>query len=161
MSSKQCQDPYFGGLTKSKWITGRAFWIYIKLNGQMNNGFSNNHDVYSNPGKQLGAQNRDFGACLQMELTRGLVSSVAYATSHSSTLNWLLWDVTAWCVKGVDINNIGIQYLFHFLSPCQFTVLTLPIYRSRSYIILLDMMNNCLINSEGSFLNCRSISCQR
>ena len=34
----------------------------------MNNGFSNNHDVYSNPGKQLGAQDRDFGACLQMEL---------------------------------------------------------------------------------------------
>lgn len=87
-----------------------------------------------------------------MELTRGLVSSVVYATSHSSTQNWLLRDLgLAWCVKGVDINNIGIQYLFHFLSPCQFTVLTLPIYRSRSYIILLDMVHNCLINSKDLF----------
>ena len=29
-----------------------------------------NHGMYSNPGTQVGAENRDFGAVLQMDLTR-------------------------------------------------------------------------------------------
>ena len=69
-------------------LPGERFEFTIKLIGQMNNGFSNNHDVYSNPGKQLGAQNRDFGACLQMELTRGrsFICGVCYISQLHTEL---------------------------------------------------------------------------
>ena len=42
--------------------------------------------AYSNPGTQVGAQNEDFGAVSQTDLTRGLVSSGTQATKERKML---------------------------------------------------------------------------
>ena len=42
--------------------------------------------LYSYPGRQVWAQNNDFGAALQVDLTKGLVLSVVQAISDSDIL---------------------------------------------------------------------------
>ena len=72
----------------------------------MDNGFSNrpNHDAYSNPGTRVRAQNHNFSAGSQADLTRG----------------WVLSAVQAMCWQSVDftyqvVEMGGVQTLI-FLS---------------------------------------------
>ena len=72
-SVKQRQDP-FSGPQRIQQIIGSSFQISFHPDWQIHKGFFKqaNHGAYSNPGTQMGAQNKDFGAVLQTDLTRVL-----------------------------------------------------------------------------------------
>ena len=58
------------GLQRTQRITGSAFRISFHLDCQIDDGFLN-RPIYSNPGVHMwGAQNEDFGANSQTDLTR-------------------------------------------------------------------------------------------
>ena len=62
------------------------FWVPNRLNELPEVPFKfpfilfGKHGAYLNPGIQVGAQNKDFGAVMQMKLNQSLVSSVAQAS---------------------------------------------------------------------------------
>ena len=66
-------------------ITRSAFRIFLQPDWQNQQWLfqRSNHCANSSPSTQVGAQNKDFGAVLQMDLTRSLVPLVAKATSPS------------------------------------------------------------------------------
>jgi len=56
-----------------------SFRISLQPDWQIDNV---NHGGYSNPGVQMRAQDKDFGAVLQMDLTRSFVLSAAQARKN-------------------------------------------------------------------------------
>ena len=74
----QCQNPCSAAFNRLNELLVVHFECHFNLISQLNNSFFF-YDAYSNPSTQLRAQNNDFGADLQTDLTRTLVSSVAQA----------------------------------------------------------------------------------
>ena len=66
-------------------IPGRAFWILLQPDWQINNGFLTGQSYHTlKSWHTVGPQNKDFGAGLQADLTRGLVLSVVQAKVPNS-----------------------------------------------------------------------------
>ena len=61
------------------------------MTSELNNSFFKQtiRDAYSNPGTQLGAQNKNFGAVSQTDLMRGYVSSAAQAKARGNKMCFL------------------------------------------------------------------------
>ena len=73
-SARQCQDPCSEFPTESG-IIGSAFWITLQRDLPVKHRCFKlaNHGVYSNPGTQPHAQNKDFGSGSGTDLNGGLV----------------------------------------------------------------------------------------
>ena len=74
LSARQCQDPCSEFPTESG-IIGSAFWISLQHDLPIKQRCFKlaNHGVYSNPGTQPNAHNKDFGSGSETDLDGGLV----------------------------------------------------------------------------------------